>query len=61
MTFVATGTFSDGTTQVLSTQATWKSSSTSVASISSVGVATANNLGSAKITATFAGITGSRR
>lgn len=61
VTFVATGTFSDGTTQVLSTQATWKSSSTSVASISSVGVATANNLGSAKITATFAGITGSRR
>jgi Bacterial Ig-like domain (group 2) len=60
--FVATGTFSDNTTQNLTSQVTW-SSSNGNASISNTagsnGLATAVTTGSAVITATFGAITGS--
>ena len=61
--FSATGTFSDGTTQGLTTTVTWSSSLTSVATISnsagSNGMATAVAAGTATITATSGGISGS--
>jgi hypothetical protein len=61
--FTATGTFSDGSTQVLTTEVTWGSSNTAVVAISnasgSAGLATGVGVGSATITARFAGITGS--
>ena len=52
---VATGTFSDTTTQDLSTQVTWSSSAPAVAAVSSAGAVTALSLGTATITATSAG------
>jgi hypothetical protein len=59
---VATGTFSDGSTQVLSS-ALWGSSSASVFTVSNdasdMGFATSIGLGNATVTATAAGITGS--
>jgi Collagen triple helix repeat (20 copies)/Bacterial Ig-like domain (group 2) len=63
--FTATGTYSDGSTQNLTATATWASSDTSVATVSnasgSQGLATAvnDNNGSAVISATADGITGS--
>ncbi len=61
--FTATGSFSDGTTEDLTTQATWSSSNTGVADISNAaadkGAATGNNAGSTTITATQAGVSGS--
>ncbi len=56
---IATGTFSDNTTQDLSTQATWNSSNTSAATISSSGLATAVGAGSTLVSATMGGIAGS--
>lgn len=54
--FIAIGTYSDNSTQNLTTSVTWDSSSTSVASISNAsglsGLATAAGAGSTKITAT---------
>lgn len=52
--FVATANFNDGTTQDVSSSATWTSSPTSVATISSAGVATAVAAGNATITASYA-------
>ncbi len=49
--FTATGTYSDGSTQNISTQVTWSSSNASVASVSSSGVATAIAGGSSSIIA----------
>jgi uncharacterized protein YjdB len=57
--FTATGTFSDGTTQDITDIVTWSSSKSSVASITVSGVATARNLGTVTITATFNTISGS--
>ena len=61
--FTATGIFSDGSVQVLTTAATWSSSATTVAVVSnasnSKGLATGVGIGSATITARFGGITGS--
>jgi hypothetical protein len=57
--FTATGTYSDGTTQNLTTQVTWGSSSTTVAQISSAGLATGNSVGTTTISATLAAISGS--
>jgi uncharacterized protein YjdB len=51
--FTANATFSDGTTQDVTGTATWKSSSDSIASITTSGFATAKNVGSINITATF--------
>lgn len=57
--FTATGTFSDGSSRNISSQATWSSSNTTVVTINSSGVAAALSLGSATVTATAGGITGS--
>ncbi|MFZ0828415.1 MAG: Ig-like domain-containing protein, partial [Verrucomicrobiia bacterium] len=57
--FVATGTYSDSSTQNVSSQATWVSSNAVVAAISSNGVATAASGGATTISATLAGVTGS--
>jgi hypothetical protein len=60
--FTATGTFADGTTQVLTGAATWTSSPASVASISNIsaskGLATGVAPGQATITAAFGGAVG---
>jgi uncharacterized repeat protein (TIGR03803 family) len=59
--FIATGTYSDSSTQVLTTSVTWASSSTSVASISNAsntqGLAVGLQTGSSSISATFSSIT----
>jgi hypothetical protein len=61
--FTATGSYSDGSTQNLTASATWKSSSSSVASISNAagsnGLATSVAAGSTTITATSGGVSGS--
>ncbi len=61
--FSATGTFSDSTTQDLTTSATWSSSATSVATISNAagsnGKATAVGTGTTTITAVSGGHSGS--
>jgi uncharacterized protein YjdB len=54
----ATGTFSDGSTQDLTNQVAWSSSSSSNVSVSTTGVATAVQVGAATITATENGISG---
>lgn len=56
---VATATLSDNTTKDVSTAATWASSNTNVATVSSTGVVTAVSPGSANITATYQGVTSS--
>ncbi|MFZ1141315.1 MAG: Ig-like domain-containing protein [Candidatus Sulfotelmatobacter sp.] len=55
----ATGTFSDGTTQNLSSVVTWSSTSTSVLTINASGLATANSPGAATVTASEGSIAGS--
>ena len=60
--FVATGTFSDGSTQVLTSTVTWSSSDTVVASIAnagSPGLATGLSVGTTTIQATAGTISGS--
>jgi uncharacterized protein YjdB len=60
--FTATGVFSDGSTQDLTTQASWTSANIAVASISnvagSIGLASATGDGSTTITATSGDISG---
>ena len=53
---VATGTFSDGSTQVITNFVTWTSSAPDVASVSNVGEVTAQSAGNATITARLAGL-----
>lgn len=55
---VATGTFSDGSTQVITNVVKWTSSEPTVASVSNGGKVTANSGGSATITAQFASVYG---
>jgi hypothetical protein len=57
--FTATGTFSDGSTQNLTSSATWNSSNTGAATIASTGVATAVTPGSTTIKATSGTVSGS--
>ncbi len=61
--FAATGTYSDGSTQNLTTSATWSSSNSAVAAVSNTagtqGVVTADSIGTATIKAVFGGFTGS--
>jgi trimeric autotransporter adhesin len=61
--FTATGTYSDGSMQDLTKTAHWSSSSSGVATInngvSGGGLATGQGTGSATITATFQGVSGS--
>jgi uncharacterized protein YjdB len=56
--FAATGHYSDASTQDLTAQATWSSSSTLRATINSAGLATAVATGTATITATSGSISG---
>ena len=56
-TYTATGTFSDGSTQNVSAQATWSSSNSNVAAVNGSQVTTQGQ-GSAKISATWNGIKG---
>ena len=58
--FTATGTYSDGSTQNLTTSATWSSSKTGVATIgANTGLATTAGPGTTTISATFNAVTGS--
>lgn len=57
--YVATGTYSDGSTQTLTTSVTWTSSSTSAATIAASGLATGVAAGSTTITATLGSVSGS--
>ena len=57
--FAATGTYSDGSTQNITSQATWTSSNMGVATINSSGLATALSAGTTIISAALAGVTGS--
>jgi len=57
--FTATGTYSDGSTQNLTTQVTWSSSATGVATVNSSGLATGVAAGSSTISATLGSISGS--
>jgi uncharacterized protein YjdB len=55
----ATGFYSDGSTQDLTTQVSWASSSDMMATVSGVGLVTGTGVGSPTMTATFAGVSGS--
>jgi len=57
--YIATGTYSDGSTQNLTGSVTWLSSNTKVATITTAGVATGLTAGSATIQATLGTISGS--
>ncbi|WP_082173466.1 Ig-like domain-containing protein [Vibrio sp. VPAP30] len=52
-TFTATAHYSDGTSKVVSTQSSWASSNTGVASVSGSGVVTGKKAGNANITVSF--------
>ncbi len=56
--FTATGTYNDGSTQVLTSQVTWSSSMMGVATISTGGLATSVSIGSSTITATLGAVSG---
>lgn len=56
--FAATATMLNGTTQDVSSTATWTSSNTAIATVSSSGLVTAVADGTATITATYSGIVG---
>jgi Legume lectin domain/Chitobiase/beta-hexosaminidase C-terminal domain/Bacterial Ig-like domain (group 2) len=57
--FTATGTYSDKSTQNLTSQATWTSSTPSVATINAAGLASAVAKGSTTIGASMSGVNGS--
>jgi WD40 repeat protein len=57
--FMATGTYSDGSTQDLTSQVTWGTSSTTVATISPAGLAKGLTTGSSAISATLGSVSGS--
>lgn len=57
--FTATGSFSDNTTKDLTSSATWSSSTTSIATISPSGMATAIAVGSTTIKAVSGAVSGS--
>jgi uncharacterized protein YjdB len=56
--FAANGTYSDGSTQNLTSSVTWFSSNAAVAGISAGGVVTALSAGASTITATLSGVSG---
>ncbi len=55
--FTVNGTYSNGTVQNLTSQTTWNSSNTSVATVNASGLATAVGVGVTNLTAAFGGIT----
>lgn len=59
LSFTATGTFSDSSTQVITTDATWTSSDTAVATVGPEGEVTAVAAGTTNISAAFGGKSGS--
>jgi uncharacterized protein YjdB len=59
LSFTATGSFSDSSTQVITTSVTWASDNVGVATAGSGGVITAVAPGTANISATLNGVTGS--
>ena len=56
--FIATGTYSDGTSHEITALITWTSSNGSVATVDATGLATAVGVGGADIRATYGGIFG---
>ena len=56
--FTAMGTYSDGSTQNLTSTAAWSSSASAIASVSSAGAALGNTVGTATISATAGSFTG---
>jgi hypothetical protein len=56
--FTATGTFTDGSTQNLTTQVSWASANTSIASVNAAGFVMTAGTGSIQISATSGSITG---
>jgi trimeric autotransporter adhesin len=58
LTFVATGTFSDHTTQVITVDCSWASDNPVVATVGAAGTATAISPGTANISASFTGVSG---
>lgn len=54
--FVATGYYSDGSSQDISSSVNWTSSSTSIATLTSGGAATASAVGSTSITASYGSV-----
>jgi len=52
--FIATGTFNDSSTQVLTTFATWTSSNAGVAVVTNFGLATSSGTGTTTIKAVYA-------
>jgi Bacterial Ig-like domain (group 2) len=56
--FTATGTYSDGSTQNITSQVTWTSSNTGVATINTAGLASGVSAGSSTLTAAQGGVTG---
>ena len=56
--FTATGNFSDGTTQNLTSQVTWTSSSVNVATVGGSGLANTAGAGTTTITASMNGVSG---
>src|SRR6185369_564040 len=54
--FSATGTFSDGTTRDVTSSVSWTSSNTAVASVSTIGLASAATVGTTDIKATSGNI-----
>jgi hypothetical protein len=59
LSFGARGLFSDHTTQVITTESTWASDNHAVATLGGISTATAVGPGTANISATFEGISGS--
>ena len=57
--FTATGNYSDGSAQNLTSQAMWTSSNTGMATINAAGQATGGSAGATTISAALAGVTGS--
>jgi uncharacterized protein YjdB len=57
--FTAIGTYSDGTSWDITSEVTWKSDNTSVATVSPTGLATTVAQGTATITAASGNISGS--
>ena len=57
--FAATGTYSDGSTQNITSLAMWVSSNAVVANVNTSGLATGASAGATTISATLAGVTGS--
>jgi len=58
LTFVATGIFSDQTTQVITSDCTWASDNHAVATVGAAGTATAISTGTANISASFTAVSG---